>query len=289
MNRVIKSIAHSQPSKTVLRGWLSSKPLCRVPRFETGNRLKCPQSNLPDRSAKGMGEISSAADKWPSKGSWVAIYAFCGALVGIADIVLASQINSAHPGIGLGYELHAIAAVVIGGASLMGGRGEVSGAILGAAILDLPDGVQVDQFALPLGKLRSQDQCPVVELLLNDPWAKPIGGSLQRCDVVDSQKRIGALLAHSAQPGQDLILFADTFLGPLDGDVVVNGKSFHPVLIVIGTLAEHFLAQDWNSEDLAKEMNHLLGPRQSAQVTVDDDSAEAVVYKEQQPAEKLRE
>jgi hypothetical protein len=77
---------------------------------------------------------------------------------------------------------------------------------------------------------------------------------------------IGALLAHAAQPGQDLILFADTFLGPLDGNVVVAGKSFHPVLIVIGTLAEHFLAQDWNSEDLAKEMNHLLGPRQSAQV-----------------------
>jgi hypothetical protein len=78
-------------------------------------------------------------------------------------------------------------------------------------------------------------------------------------------------------------------LGPLDGDVVVAGKSFHPVLIVIGTLAEHLLAQDWNSEDLAKEMNHLLGPRQSAQVTVDDDSVEAVIYKEQQSAEKLRE
>ena len=60
-------------------------------------------------------------------------------------------------------------------------------------------------------------------------------------------------------------------------------------MIVIGTLAEHFLAQDWNSEDLAKEMNHLLGPRQSAQVTVDDDSIEAVVDKEQQPAEKLGE
>ena len=100
---------------------------------------------------------------------------------------------------------------------------------------------------------------------------------------------MGPLLAHPVQPGQDVILFADIFLGPLNGDVVVAGKSFHPILIVIGTLAEHFLAQDWNSEDLAKEMNHLLGPRQSAQVTVDDDSIEAVVYKEQQPAEKLHE
>lgn len=62
----------------------------------------------------------------------VAIYAFCGGLVGISSIVLSSRINSAHPGIGLGYELDAIAAVVIGGASLMGGRGNVSGAIIGA-------------------------------------------------------------------------------------------------------------------------------------------------------------
>ena len=52
---------------------------------------------------------------------------------------------------------------------------------------------------------------------------------------------------------------------------------------------QYLLAQDWNLNDLAKEMNHLLGPRQSAQVTVDDDSVEAVVYEEQQPAEKLRE
>jgi ribose transport system permease protein len=62
----------------------------------------------------------------------IAIYSFCGVLVGIASIVLASRINSAHPGIGLGYELDAIAAVVIGGASLMGGRGNISGAIIGA-------------------------------------------------------------------------------------------------------------------------------------------------------------
>jgi hypothetical protein len=70
---------------------------------------------------------------------------------------------------------------------------------------------------------------------------------------------------------------------------VVPGKSFHPILIVIGALGQYLLAQDWNLNDLAKEMNHLLGPRQSAQVTVDDDSVEAVVYEEQQPAEKLRE
>jgi ribose transport system permease protein len=66
------------------------------------------------------------------RGMEAAIYGFCGCLVGISAIVLSSRINSAHPGIGLGYELDAIAAVVIGGASLMGGRGNVSSAVIGA-------------------------------------------------------------------------------------------------------------------------------------------------------------
>ena len=65
----------------------------------------------------------------------IRIYVICGALSGLASIVLASRINSAHPGIGFGYELDAIAAAVIGGASLMGGRGSVSGAIVGALIM----------------------------------------------------------------------------------------------------------------------------------------------------------
>jgi ribose transport system permease protein len=65
----------------------------------------------------------------------LSFYIICGALSGTASIVLASRINSAHPGVGYGYELDAIAASVIGGASLMGGRGSVSGAIIGAFIM----------------------------------------------------------------------------------------------------------------------------------------------------------
>jgi ribose/xylose/arabinose/galactoside ABC-type transport system permease subunit len=86
------------------------------------------------RYAYAIGGSEEAARRAgiPVRGFKVAIYGFCGALVGISAIVLASRINSAHPGIGLGYELDAIAAVVIGGASLMGGRGTVTGAILGA-------------------------------------------------------------------------------------------------------------------------------------------------------------
>jgi ribose transport system permease protein len=89
------------------------------------------------RYAYAVGGSEEAARRAgiPVQGFKVAIYAFCGCLVGIASIVLASRINSAHPGVGLGYELDAIAAVVIGGASLAGGRGNVSGAIIGALMM----------------------------------------------------------------------------------------------------------------------------------------------------------
>jgi len=62
-------------------------------------------------------------------------YSVVGGTAGLASIVLAARINSAHPGIGFGYELDAIAAVVIGGGSLMGGRGTVFGAVMGALIM----------------------------------------------------------------------------------------------------------------------------------------------------------
>jgi ribose transport system permease protein len=71
----------------------------------------------------------------PVKRYKMAIYAISGATAGLASIILSARINSAHPGIGFGYELDAIAAVVIGGGSLMGGRGTVWGAIIGALIM----------------------------------------------------------------------------------------------------------------------------------------------------------
>ena len=135
--------------------------------------------------------------------------------------------------------------------------------------------------------LRRQD--PVVGVLGRilghaDPEGGPLFHALE-----NEINSVGALLAHSAQPGQDIILFTDTFFGPLDRDVVVGGKGFHPVLVVIGTLSDQLLAQDGNSEHLAKEMNHLLGPRQSAQIAVDDDPVEAVVDKEQKLTKELLE
>lgn len=63
------------------------------------------------------------------------LYIFCGALSGLAGLILASRLNSGQPTAGTGYELDVIAACVIGGASLSGGEGTVAGALIGALIM----------------------------------------------------------------------------------------------------------------------------------------------------------
>jgi ribose transport system permease protein len=65
----------------------------------------------------------------------VQVYTLSGLLAGISGVVLASRVGSGPPSLGVGYELLAIAAVVIGGASLMGGRGTVWGTLLGLIII----------------------------------------------------------------------------------------------------------------------------------------------------------
>ncbi len=62
-------------------------------------------------------------------------YVICGGLCGFAALLFTGRINSAHPLAGNGYELNAIAAVVIGGTSLSGGRGGVGGTLIGALIM----------------------------------------------------------------------------------------------------------------------------------------------------------
>ncbi|ANP55190.1 ribose transport system permease protein [Streptomyces griseochromogenes] len=65
----------------------------------------------------------------------LAIYALSGLFAAAAGIVLAARLSSAQPQAADGYELDAIAAVVIGGASLAGGTGKASGTLIGALIL----------------------------------------------------------------------------------------------------------------------------------------------------------
>jgi len=65
----------------------------------------------------------------------LACYTICGAMAGLAGVVLASRITTGQPNAGIGYELDAIAAVVIGGTSLNGGSGGIGGTILGALLI----------------------------------------------------------------------------------------------------------------------------------------------------------
>ena len=63
------------------------------------------------------------------------ICAIGGVFVGLAGIILTSSLNSAQPALGSGYELEAIAAVIIGGTSLLGGKGSILGTVIGALIM----------------------------------------------------------------------------------------------------------------------------------------------------------
>ncbi len=65
----------------------------------------------------------------------IAVFAISGALAGAAAVTQASRLSAADPNAGMGLELEAIAAVVIGGASLTGGRGSVISSALGALVM----------------------------------------------------------------------------------------------------------------------------------------------------------
>ncbi|GAB3828615.1 ABC transporter permease [Dactylosporangium cerinum] len=72
------------------------------------------------------------------------IYTIAGLFVGIAGVLAASRLSSAQPVGGMGLELEAIAAVVIGGTSLQGGRGSIAGTVVGALIVAvLTNGLRV--------------------------------------------------------------------------------------------------------------------------------------------------
>lgn len=65
----------------------------------------------------------------------ITVYAIAGALAALGGIIVTSRLDSAQPNAGISYELDAIAAVVIGGTSLSGGKGSVWGTVMGAIII----------------------------------------------------------------------------------------------------------------------------------------------------------
>jgi erythritol transport system permease protein len=104
--------------------------------------------------------------------------AFCASLVGL---IIASQLEAAHPATGESFELNAIAAVVLGGTSLMGGRGSIGGSLIGACVIGvLSDGLvmlgvsefwqmvikgSVIIFAVAIDQLQAKLQARILPLL----------------------------------------------------------------------------------------------------------------------------
>lgn len=91
----------------------------------------------------------------------IRLYVYCisGVLAGISGVILSSRVISGPPNLGSGYELSSIAAVVIGGASLLGGRGTVWGSCLGLFLIQtLNNGLDI--------------------LIVPSYWQKVISGSL---------------------------------------------------------------------------------------------------------------
>lgn len=90
----------------------------------------------------------------------VLVFGLCGLLAALAGIVHAGQYNFGGPNDGTGYELNAIAAVVIGGTSLSGGRGSVSGTVAGALLVGVLDNI------LQLNDIDSNVQLIVVGVVI---------------------------------------------------------------------------------------------------------------------------
>lgn len=85
--------------------------------------------------AVGGNEEAARASGISTHGVKITSYAICAGLAGLAGILQASRITTGQPNAGISYELDAIAAVVIGGTSLSGGIGSVTGTLLGALLI----------------------------------------------------------------------------------------------------------------------------------------------------------
>jgi ribose transport system permease protein len=96
----------------------------------------------------------------PVKRVTVMAYALCGLLAGLGGVAMASQLKSGSGTFGTKYELYAIAAAVVGGTSLSGGRGTMPGTLIGAFI------IAVIQNGMNLTSVESNTQNIVLGLVI---------------------------------------------------------------------------------------------------------------------------
>ena len=101
-----------------------------LPSARTKKRCACPGSIRAGSSARSL-SLSGIDPRWLK----CAVFVLCGFLTSVAAVIHTARLSSADPNAGYGLELQAIAAVVIGGTSLMGGRGSVVGSFFGVLII----------------------------------------------------------------------------------------------------------------------------------------------------------
>jgi len=91
------------------------------------------------RRARAIGDNETAAlyAGLPIRRTKILVYTCCGLLAGFAGVLHAAQNHQGNPNAGMSYELEAIAAVVIGGTSLMGGQGSMGGTLVGTLIMGI--------------------------------------------------------------------------------------------------------------------------------------------------------
>ena len=85
--------------------------------------------------AIGGNEVTAKLSGLNVSGIKLTVYTLAGALSAVAGLIMTSRLDSAQPNAGTGYELDCIAAVVIGGTSLSGGRGSILGTVIGCLII----------------------------------------------------------------------------------------------------------------------------------------------------------
>ena len=136
-----KTLVHSVPTPgkggaAVLRDVLAGAP------FDAGVTGFVVAALVMRRTSFGLRVYATGGNRTAAEVAGVdtrrvltSVYVISGALAGLSGIVLSSRVISGPPNLGAGYELDAIAAVVIGGASLLGGRGTVWGTLLGLLLI----------------------------------------------------------------------------------------------------------------------------------------------------------